>query len=963
VLKIRLLGQFDLKRNGVSIEVPSRSAQSLIAYLVLNTGISHRREKLAGLFWPDTTEANARSYLRKALWQARKSLAADTKSGKEYLLVDDISISFNPNANYLLDADSLGGKPTEAISIEELIDAVSAYKGELLPGFYDEWVTLERERLRSAFDQKMNLLISCLIDREQWEQVVYWSEHWIALGEAPEPAFQALMVSHAKVGDMAKVATTYDRCAQTLQDELGVELSEQTKELFEQLHNGKAFPGQSSSITTAFKTDPSKIDSSPPERVDRRISNIPIPLTSFIGREAEIKEIKRLLIEYRLLTLAGAGGSGKTRLAIQVASKMQSMFKDGIWWIDLSVLVDPDLVPQAAAKVLNVRETQNQTLRDTLTYTLHSRQILLVFDCCEHLLDASAQLAEHLLISCPDLKILATSREVLGVAGERIFQVPTLSSPDPNQVNQTDFHAFDAVRLFVERAATMKSDFALTNLNAMAIGQLCYGLDGIPLAIELAAARVQVLKVEQIAARLDDRFQLLTGGSRTALPRHQTLRATIDWSYELLSDSERMMLQRLSVFTGGWSADSAETVCTGGEIQKENVLDLLSLLAGKSLVLAERNPGEQVRYRMLETIREYSKEKLIDSGEEVAIRNRHLEYFVMFAEQAEPQLFKPDQVSWLNKLEAEHENLRAAAAWSLESKKSTSALRLVGALSWFWSTRGHYREARELSSQILSSPITMERTSARAKALSIAGLVQWVLGSKADVRPLLEEALEIATEIGDHSNIAWSRVFLGTAISTHGDYREGLSLIEQGLEESRALGSAGQYGVGFALAFLGDGAFYQGDYERAQELYENSVDVLREVQDNNFLAYALRGLAHTTRYLGDLAKATEGYQESLSLNTNLGHKQGVAACVSGLACIALAQGETLTAVKLFSAVNKQLERLGVSLLPSDTVEFEKNVALTRDQIGERAFSAAWTEGHDMTIEQAITLALRRETNP
>jgi predicted ATPase/DNA-binding SARP family transcriptional activator len=960
VLKIRLLGQFDLSRNSEPVEVRSRSAQSLLAYLVLNIGIAHRREKLAGLLWPEATEANARSYLRKALWKARKFLAADTPGGEEYLLADDISIAFNPDAHYWLDADAVRSEPVEAMSVEDLIEAVSAYQGELLPGFYEEWVTLEREQLQAVFEHKLQVLLDRLVEEGRWAETVDWGERWIALGSMPEPAYRALMVAHAALGNIAKVAATYERCVQTLREGLAVDPSERTVALFQQLRNGAVIPtGDASATATVLQVAPSETTKSPPEASDRRLTNLPIPLTSFIGREDEVNEIKRLLADCRLLTLAGAGGSGKTRLAIRVAGEVGSMFSEGIWWIELGVLVEPQLVPQAVAKVLNVPEAPNQTLSETLTNALRSRQILLVLDCCEHLLDACAQLAEHLLKACSELKILVTSREVLGIAGERVFQVPTMSSPDPDRVKPSDFPAYDAVRLFVERAGTLKPDFALTDQNALAVGQLCHGLDGIPLAIELAAARVRALKVEQIAARLDDRFQLLTGGSRTALPRHQTLRATLDWSYDLLSDSERMMLQRLSVFTGGWSAAAAEAVCTGGEIQPDDVLDLLSQLSSKSLILSERKPGEQARYGMLETIREYTSEKLAEAGERAAVRDRHLDFFVSLAEEAEPQLFSPDQVYWLNRLEAEHENLRAAAAWSLERKAATPALRLVGALSWFWSTRGHYRETRELSAQILSSSFALERTAARAKALSISGLVQWVLGKEADVRPLLEEALDIAIEIGDRPNIAWSRVFLGTAISTYGDRQEGLSLIEEGLEECRALGSAGQYGVGFALSFLGDGAFYQGDYQRAQELYQKSVDVLSEVRDLNFLAYSLRRLGHTARYLGDLERAANGCQESLTLNLKIGHKQAVAACVSGLACVALAYGEAIIAAQLFAAVERQLERIGVSLLPSDTVEFERHIALVRDELGEAAFAAAWAEGRSMTIEQAITMASKQ----
>jgi non-specific serine/threonine protein kinase len=957
VLEIRLLGQFDLRRDSASVDIPSRSAQSLLAYLVLNTGIAHRREKLAGLLWPDTTESNARSYLRKALWQARKSLTADTSGGEEYLLADDISISFNQNADYWLDVDAV--RQLDALSVEEQIDTLSAYQGELLPGFYDEWVILERERLQAVFEQKLQVLLEALINEKRWAETLAWAEHWISQGSTPEPAYRALMIAHAAQGNIAKVVATYERCVNALQEELAVEPSDHTTDLFQQLRNGTMIPDDQSQASIGLEKDTSQITSAPSEIESQQHTNLPIPLTSFIGREEEISEIKSLLEDSRLLTLAGAGGSGKTRLAIRLASDVQNEYSDGVWWIELADLEDPRLVSQSVAKVLNVPKAPNQSLSETLTYALRAKEILLVFDCCEHLLDACAQLSENLLKICPDLKIIATSREVLAVSGERVFHVPTMSSPDPERDSPSDFFDYDAVRLFIERAGTLKPDFALTDQNAMAIGQLCYGLDGIPLAIELAAARVQVLKVDQIAARIDDRFRLLTGGSRTALPRHQTLRATVDWSYELLSESERIMLQRLSIFTGGWSAAAAESVCVGGEIQQEDVLDLLSQLVSKSLVMTERKPGEEARYRMLETIREYARGKLVEAGEEVKVRDRHLDFFVEFAEEAEPQLFKSDQVSWLNRLEADHENLRAAAAWSLKRKAGTAALRLVGALSWFWSTHGHYREARELSWQILSSPIAMERTAARAKALSIAGLVQWVLGREADMRSLLEEALDIATEIGDKPIIAWSRVFLGTVISAQGDHRKGLSLIEEGLEECRALGSVGQYGVGFALSFLGDGAFYLGEYQRALEHYEKSVVVLSEVQDLNFLAYSHRRLGHTARYLGDLDRATKGCLESLSLNMELGHKQAVAACVSGLACITLARGDAQTAAQLFAAVERQLDRIGVSLLPSDTVEFEQNVALAREELGESAFAAAWAEGRTMTIDQAINLALKQ----
>jgi predicted ATPase/DNA-binding SARP family transcriptional activator len=962
VLEIHLLGHFSLKSSGDPVEISSRSAQSLLGYLLLNRGIAHRREKLAGLLWPDATEANARSYLRKALWQVRKSLVEENSGGEEYLIVDDLTITFNSNANYWLDVDVLESSNEETSSVEEQIESVSVYQGELLPGFYEDWVILERERLQALFEHKLQVLLDRFVEEGRWSETLDWGERWIALGSVPEPAYRAMLIAYAALGDNAKVVGTYDRCVQTLREELGVEPSEQTRELYEQILSGKVIISHRSQIPIKIHTDEIETDSSPQETSDRRVSNLPVPLTSFIGRKDEIKEIRNKLLESRLLILSGAGGSGKTRLAIQVADEMRGMFRDGMRWIDLGAIIDPNLVPQVIAKVLRVREVSHQSLMESLANSLQSKEILLVLDNCEHLLDACAQLTEFLLKACPSLKILATSREVLGIAGERVFPVPTMSAPDPNQVDPSTFYAYDAVRLFDERAKSQMPDFVLTDQNALAVAQLLFELDGIPLAIELAAARVQALKVEQIAARLDDRFRLLTGGSRTALPHHQTLLATLDWSYDLLTSNEQTVLQRLSVFTGGWSVAAGESVCTGGEIQPEDVLDLLSLLANKSLVLTERRPGEEARYRMLETIREYAGVKLSDSGDETMVRDRHLEFFVALAEQAEPQLSEPNQLFWLNRLEIEHENLRSAVIWSLEQKAATPALSLVSALSWFWYTHGHYYEARELSLQLLSSSFTRGRTAARVRALSKVGFVLWALDRKTDVSPMLEEALDIANEIGERFNIAWARVFLGIVTSTQSDHEEALSHMEQGLEEYKALDSAGKYEVGFALTFLGDGYFFNGDYQRAQEVYETSVDILSEIQDQNVLAYALRRVGHTARYRGALEEADKKCRQSLRINQKLGHMQAVAACINAFACIAVDRGESKIAAQLFAAVEKQLEVLGHWLMPADNFEFERNLALAREALGEEEFATAWAKGRSMTTKQALALALK-QTSP
>jgi predicted ATPase/class 3 adenylate cyclase len=425
------------------------------------------------------------------------------------------------------------------------------------------------------------------------------------------------------------------------------------------------------------------------------VHNLPRQLTSFIGRDGEMAEIKQLLSKTALLTLTGAGGCGKTRLALQVAADVLEEFEEGVWLVELAALADSTLVPQTVAAALGVREEPGRPLTETLIDYLRPRQVLLLLDNCEHLLSASAQLADTSLRACPRLRVLVTSREGLGIAGETTYRVPSLSLPDLQHLPPVAaLSQFEATRLFVDRAAAAVPSFTLNEQNAPSVAEVCYRLDGIPLAIELAAARVKALPVEQITRRLDDRFRLLTGGSRAALPRQQTLRATIDWSYDLLSEAERMLLRRLSVFAGGWTLEAAEAVGAGEGINDDEVQELLTTLVEKSLVLYEEQRGE-ARYRLLETVRQYSRERLLESGEMQVVCSRHASFYLNFAEQAEPELRRSDQVGWLNRLDVEHDNLRAALEWSLlGDNQGEVGLRLAGALWWFWLVRSHFTEGR-----------------------------------------------------------------------------------------------------------------------------------------------------------------------------------------------------------------------------------------------------------------------------
>ena len=548
MLKVRLLGKFEVSSDGQIVTINSRPAQSLFAYLILSAGTAHRREKLAGLLWPDSLEATARDNLRHALWRIRRALPSNPKI--EYLHTDDLSISFNASADYWLDAAELE-KLSDSSSTDELMNVLSEYQGELLPGFYDEWVVLEREHLHSIFEHHMARLMSLLQDGGRWLDILDWGERWIKLGQKPEPAYRALMSAHAVMGDMSKVAATYERCVKSL-GELGIEPSEQTKQLYKDLKSGKEIP-------IAESTSPK------PLAIKEVSSTIPVPLTSFIGREKELKEIVKLLSSSRLVTLTGSGGVGKTRLAIQTANDSIKKFKDGVFWVGLVGLSDENLIPQEITQSLNLREFPNAQLIEVLKTYLKSKDILLVIDNCEHLIRACAMYAEQLLAACPKLKILATSIEALGLINETTWQVPSLPLPETQgSLSLKELQGFASIKLFVERASIAKTGFTLNEKNAPSVAQICHRLDGIPLAIELAAARIKMLSVDEIAARLDDRFSLLTSGSRTAIPRHQTLRATIDWSHDLLVEPERILFRRLSVFAGGFTLEAVEAVCSQG---------------------------------------------------------------------------------------------------------------------------------------------------------------------------------------------------------------------------------------------------------------------------------------------------------------------------------------------------------------------------------------------------------------
>ena len=636
------------------------------------------------------------------------------------------------------------------------------------------------------------------------------------------------------------------------------------------------------------------------------LNNLPQQVTSFIGREAQVAEVKALLGKTRLLTLTGAGGSGKTRLSLQVAADLLDGGGDGVWLVELASLSDPTLVPQAVAGVLGVKEAAGKTVQQSLVAWLKPKRLLLILDNCEHLVAACASFSADILRNCPGVHILASSREPLAVAGEQTYRVPSLSVPDPKQTQTAEsLSQYEAVTLFIERAKAVQPSFSVTDASAPAVAQVCFHLDGIPLAIELAAARVRSLSAEEINRHMDQRFRLLTGGSRDTLPRQQTLRALIDWSYGLLTGHEKSLLRRLSVFAGGWTLAAAEVVCAGESVEGFEVLDLLTALVDKSLVVAE-SAGDGTRYCLLETIRQYGGDRLGESGEAEAVSGRAAACFLALAEEAEQQFDGPERRVWYSRLEAEHDNLRASLSWSLsreeplQGERSKDAvlrlanddgLHLGGALWQFWFMQGHLSEGRRWLDLVLAQAgaSRSEASAARAKALNGAGNLALLQSDYAGARALLEDSLTLARQLGDQSRIIKALVDLGWVAWHQGDNGRVRALREESLSLWRQSGD--QDGIAYALMNLGSVSERQGDFAGARALHEESLSLWRQLGDQKGIVLALQSLGSAAWSQGDFAGARALYEECLGLSRQEGNQRYRATMIGSLGWIAWRHGD------------------------------------------------------------------------
>ncbi|MGE5603924.1 MAG: helix-turn-helix domain-containing protein [Nitrososphaerales archaeon] len=753
--------------------------------------------------------------------------------------------------------------------------------------------------------------------------------------------------------------------AQRLAAVLGVPPSEQAAFI---AYARTGFPGET---RRAPVVAPSTAAAAPWQVAPPPRHNLPLQFTSFIGRERVIAEVTRLLGYARMVTLTSADGSGKTRLALRVAETLVDHFPDGVWWVDLARLADAEVLPQAVAAGLGLRAEGERPLLEQLADYVQHRRLLLLLDNCEHLVTACAGLAEAFLRAAPGLTILATSREPLAIASESPYLVPTLQTPGDGPLPPlAELLQVESVRLFGERAAAARPDFKIQEGNAAPVAEICRRLDGIPMAIELAAARAKELEVEELCHRLDDRFDVLTGGSRTALPRHRTLRATLDWSYGLLAGEERVLLRRQAVFSGGWDPEAAEAVCAGDDLQGQ-VLELTSRLVDKSLVVLGWR-GQAGRYGTLEAMHEYALERLAESGEESRLRRAHAEYFLALAERAEPLLFTPQQNTWLDRLEDEHANLRKAYATLREEGEAVAALRLAGALGRFWEVRGDFAEGQAWLNEMLAKAGDAAEPAVRAKALLGAGIASYFQRDHATAAAQLRASVALYRALGDRHGAGRALYYLGSMEMDLGALDEARALMESSATICREIDD--RQGLGWALARLGVIKSWGGDAAAGRPLLEEGLALCREVDDKPGIAWSLQMLTATLLALQEYGQAQETAKEGVLRCRELGAHRNLSFCLYGGGLAMLLSGDPQGARPWLREALVNARDVGKKMMVAQALACYGMLCLAEESPAQtlrsggttralgREATAAWLQGRPLPLEELIAEALEEETD-
>jgi predicted ATPase/DNA-binding SARP family transcriptional activator/predicted negative regulator of RcsB-dependent stress response len=892
-IHLRLLGPFGIVLNDrPMLPLRSRSGLHLLALLALHANREVAREWLAGTLWPDSREEQALANLRRTLTDLRRALgvAAERLTAPN---THTLSLRLTEEECDLLAFDTaLKSKRAEAWR-----QAIALYRGPLLADSYETWIEPERAARQEGYLHALERLAQHARAQGDWQEAAHLLRLAIAADPLRESLYAALMEALAQGGDRAEAVQVYHTLRLRLHEAFAdAEPAPEITALYRRLRSER----QSLSPLPPAPHKP------PPAPFPH---NLPQRLTAFVGREQERIALHDCLRTARLITLTGTGGIGKTRLALEVAEEQGHTFPEGVWLVELAALTDSTLVPNAVADVLGLREEIGRPILQTVQAALRSRRLLLLLDNCEHHLNACASFADAALRECPQVRILATSRQALGVTGEIAWQVPSLPLPPREMTGKGEntgaaqLLEYASSQLFVARAQAVLPTFVLTPADVPSVAQICRRLDGIPLALELAAARLRSLSIAQIAARLDDRFRLLTHGDRAALPRQQTLRALIDWSYEPLSESERLLLHRLCLFSGGWTLEACEQVCGGDGLAPDDILDLLTLLVEKSLVIAEPH-GLACRYRLLETLRQYAAEKLATEGATRRTAERHRDWCVALAEQGVIHLRGPEQSTWLQRLEAELENVRTALQLS---GGGLERLRIAAALGGFCYIRGYLREGRKWLREALSeNPGAPPRL--RSKALKALGDLCWAMADYPEAWALHQENLTLQRKQEDIPGIAYTLHSLGLVHYHQGENAQACVLYEESLDLVRTLDDRRALGV--ILTNLAIAQKDRGEYAAAQQALREAETLLREEENLRGLAGNLHSQAVIAKRCSEYASAKSHLQEALTLFMELQDSHGIASARHTQGEVAFYEGDYAAARACYDAALPIFEELG-----------------------------------------------------
>lgn len=965
-LEIALLGSFQVSWEGEPVtDFETEAARLLLAYLAIHAGRAIRREVLADLFWAERPRKEALHALRQTLHRLRRALGAEGESAG-ILKVTPQSIAFDAQSNYWLDVQAFKNllqgvqqHPHRRLlacrpCMRRLSQAAELYRGELLSGFhhsslpFQEWLVMERESLHRKAMEVFFHLSNDHAQRGEYEAAERYARRQLAAEPWCEEAHRQLMTALAASGKRAAALSQFETCRRILSEELKAEPELRTRRLFEQIAAGIV-----------------------PSATPRH--NLPSPITRFWGREAELEQIAELLNMpgVRLLTLVGPGGVGKTRLALEAGRQVIPNYPDGVWFVSLAAFSDPDQVAPAVATAFGVREENERPLLQQLAEQLQGKCLLLILDGCEHLVVAVRRVAERLLQSAAEVQLLVTSRKVLGTAGETVWPVQPLQVPGPTVLEALaeqleaglpsagqsirELLHCESVAVFADRAASVQPTFTVTPENALAVGRICQRLDGLPLALELAAALIKALTPQQIADHLRDALDLLKQGSPAELPRQQSLQATLDWSHGLLSREQQILLRRCSVFAGSFTLPAAEAVCTGAGLEQRQVLDCLIGLVNQSLVNVQPR-GEVARYYLHEVTRQYAHLHLQEAGEEPQVRNRHLAFYCRLAEELEGTLSGILSRAAADVLRVEYDNLQAALAWSLHLHgDAPSGLRLAAALPNFWEVQGRFSLERGWLELLLMRAGTTGDPALRAKALRAAGRLAYYQCALEAAQDYFLQSAALDREQENWPRLADTLGRLGLVYSTQQEFAAAESVYRESLVLYQALGE--QSGAARILSELAYVALRQGDLGRGRRLLEESLVLFQEPEDLYLISRARLMLGRAACLEGDYPRARSLFTQALTALREIGNSWGMFYLLEAFGCLALLEGELERAVRLWGAVERLGEVIGTSLPPAEQAEHERSVMAARQQLEPSAFAAAWEAGRRMTLDDAITCAL------